>query len=844
MNYKKGSFSKKSSTVSLMVTALLIGGCGGSDLTTDSDQNEASSAADEAQTDTDFFGDQANTLGGFSVLVRSAEDSSVVQNGRVRLYHADTGELIGESTTNLSGTARFDNITSGAYYNLSVSHPDYTTTDYPLPRALESDKTTGVEIVLSAITASEEFAADEGGTIEPQNADGATVTVPPNAFVGSSGGPVSGSIRVSFSNLDEASSVIPDHIYESAQSELPGGERDLLFTYGATDISFFDSETGEALQLADDITARIIVPLYVQTYQDGTDIEVGDSIGMWFIDKTTGIWTKEADGIVIENDASPTGLALQADVTHFTAYGAADPTYSTQHNIITAEIDYDPGGEGVKSLRASCVSAVLYYNTDVTLQTFPVVVCDDETKDQNFTTDFGGAEQGMTQFCIDYQLNSDNRLAEGYNPRTFSMGHALNNVGPIQTECYNETSDDIIPFVVGGQDGVHATVTFDLDEQNLVWDYDHTYTLLGTPQEELPGCVGNCLGGFYGGHIDVDTYTSLNEKSDHHDHEYDDDVDLTYVDYLNINNKSVTVCGQSFSPLGSGSTSQIQLSDVIDCDQKFVVLMNNADLSSSGILQIGENSWNVVEYQRVVHEALANWDPTTSASPQTLVDGSTMNLAVSLNDIIASGGTFRLSFSSLSLGLGGVHPTNTGEVKDQNDYELRLRGDQQSNGALDAADDGRRRDGSLMMQLIALEAFDTSNALSKVEVQTPHDMPDSMSVYDENGATITVQLRENGTTYGGLVVAADQSSHFLYSTTTFWHYDGDSWSKSGWVGDSESEIAALREAWYEGNVKDDLVSLGIDTDLAGALVTVQNRCNADASDPACDYLGVLQALTR
>ena len=461
------------------------------------------------------------------------------------------------------------------------------------------------------------------------------------------------------------------------------------------------------------------------------------------------------------------------------------------------------------------------------------------TKTQSLSLELDNNGQELTEFCLQFQLNREITDTE-YDDFTFSMGNALNNVGPIRTECYNEYDLDIIRYLEEGQDGVHATVTFELGKLADEWTYEHSFTILGEPTTNPPGCEGNCSGGFFGGHIDVDTFTELGEDSDVHDHEYDDDVDLTYVDYLNINNEDLTVCGQSFSKVGSGSTSQIRLQDEVECDKKFIILLNNADLSKSGILQIGTRFWNVVDYQKAVHQALINWDPTSGLPLQTTINGEPIELSVSINDLVNNGGTLRLLFTSLSLGLAGVHPTNTGEVVDGNDYPKRIRGDQSGTASID----GRRRDGALMMQLIDLAAFNDANPLSKLEIQTPQDMADSIAVFDENGVEKTIQMRENGITYGGLVVAPSMSEYFIYSSTTFWHYDGDSWSDSGWIDDSSNAFESIKNEWYEDNIQSDLQDLGITGDLAQALVQVQAMCDTDNNHGACDYLDILIELNK
>ena len=154
--------------------------------------------------------------------------------------------------------------------------------------------------------------------------------------------------------------------------ETTNGDTELLSAYGATDFTFFEDSTDEDLQLNEGVVATIIIPIYVRTYEDGTPISVGDIMGIWYMNDQTGLWKKESDGVVIAHANSPTGLALQGEVTHFTTYMAGNPSTFSQKNIITGDISYVPG-EGIRHLRAQCMSVKLY--TNVSERAFPLVLC-------------------------------------------------------------------------------------------------------------------------------------------------------------------------------------------------------------------------------------------------------------------------------------------------------------------------------------------------------------------------------------------------------------------------------------------------------------------------------------
>jgi hypothetical protein len=123
-------------------------------------------------------------------------------------------------------------------------------------------------------------------------------------------------------------------------------------------------------------------------------------------------------------------------------------------------------------------------------------------------------------------------------------------------------------------------------------------------------------------------------------------------------------------------------------DQKFIVVLANADLSNGGTLQIGCRSWNVTEYQDMVTEQL---EKKSGFNPANLVDDNNISLVFTLESIAAGnvadgssdGGncallnednglskkeTLRIGFNSLSILKGGIHGTRSQCVLGLHDY--------------------------------------------------------------------------------------------------------------------------------------------------------------------------------
>ncbi|RXJ72822.1 hypothetical protein CS022_13265 [Veronia nyctiphanis] len=82
-------------------------------------------------------------------------------------------------------------------------------------------------------------------------------------------------------------------------------------------VEFHFTANGEEIDLAPGATADVTIPIYTATYPDGSNINIGDSVPLWSLNEDTGIWTQEGNGTVIASSDSPTALAFEATVSHF-----------------------------------------------------------------------------------------------------------------------------------------------------------------------------------------------------------------------------------------------------------------------------------------------------------------------------------------------------------------------------------------------------------------------------------------------------------------------------------------------------------------------------------------------
>jgi hypothetical protein len=153
--------------------------------------------------------------------------------------------------------------------------------------------------------------ASAGGTLSGR--DGASITVPANAFVDAAGNPVTGPVQISITPVD---------VTQAGAGGFPGsfsgiqtdGTETAIVSLGVEE--FIPTVSGAKVQLAAGKSATISIPIYAAKKLDGTVVAVGDSIALWSLDETTGIWIQEGMGQVVASADSPSGLALSAVVSH------------------------------------------------------------------------------------------------------------------------------------------------------------------------------------------------------------------------------------------------------------------------------------------------------------------------------------------------------------------------------------------------------------------------------------------------------------------------------------------------------------------------------------------------
>jgi hypothetical protein len=155
-------------------------------------------------------------------------------------------------------------------------------------------------------------AIESGGSASGR--DGVKVTFPAGALVTAAGNAVTGTVQMQMTPVDVTA--IDAGAFPGAFEGTPsGGVRSAIMSYGTAEL--LPLQDGQRLDLAAGKTAQIELPIYAGVHQDGSAVAIGQTIALWSLNASTGVWTQEGTGTVVVSTASPTGKALRATITHF-----------------------------------------------------------------------------------------------------------------------------------------------------------------------------------------------------------------------------------------------------------------------------------------------------------------------------------------------------------------------------------------------------------------------------------------------------------------------------------------------------------------------------------------------
>ncbi len=299
----------------------------------------------------------------------------------------------------------------------------------------------------------------------------------------------------------------------------------------------------------------------------------------------------------------------------------------------------------------------------------------------------------------------------------------------------------------------------------------------------------SCPSAFLGGHIDVQTYhrdVPLGGEPTGNTDAYDTKTWRVWIDFFDLYNLyRLGVPGQDSPPVvrpedkcepldmqrtvlnqvsinstgvksycKNDSTVPNPIASGIDSSEEFVVLVANADLSPGSTLRIGNRTWNVMEYQRQIHNALKNWNPANPADFPKDANGN--SLIFTWGQIEASKGTIMLEFDDRAIIDGGLHPT-------QPECVVTTSGNGLTNG--------RWRNGALTTQLVKRSLFTTNPAIDSVTVQLPDDLPPYVTTKEGDRVYTTIDYADDlYETVGGLIASSGSDVEHIWESTVFWDF--------------------------------------------------------------------------
>lgn len=155
--------------------------------------------------------------------------------------------------------------------------------------------------------------AESGGSVT--GALGTAVTVLGGSLVNDRNEAATGEVEARLTPLDLGDANGRQAFPAAFRGVADGGSEHALGAVAIADFRLVDE--GVQLVLADGQAAEIRLPLTAVADAAGTPFTVGQSLPLWSLDEASGLWRQQGSGEVVADAAAPTGLALQATVSHF-----------------------------------------------------------------------------------------------------------------------------------------------------------------------------------------------------------------------------------------------------------------------------------------------------------------------------------------------------------------------------------------------------------------------------------------------------------------------------------------------------------------------------------------------
>lgn len=246
----------------------------------------------------------------------SALDGSALANVRVT---PSVGSAT--ATTNAQGVARLT-LANNQTLSLVFSHASYANQVkvLSLPAGAASALVTATLIERDAAQTVADMAT--GGTVNGR--DGTRAVFPAGSLVDASGNTVTGPVQVQMTpvNVLSAPAAFPGTFLGMPEGSAAGAAPVGIVSFGT--VEFHPTQNGQKLQVKAGSRVSIDIPIYSSRNQDGSAVVLGQVIKLWSLNETTGLWVQEGTGTVVASADSTTGLALRAEVSHFSWWNCDD----------------------------------------------------------------------------------------------------------------------------------------------------------------------------------------------------------------------------------------------------------------------------------------------------------------------------------------------------------------------------------------------------------------------------------------------------------------------------------------------------------------------------------------
>jgi PKD domain len=164
--------------------------------------------------------------------------------------------------------------------------------------------------------------ATSGGVAS--GASGARLEIAAGSLVHADGSPAAGAVDVVMTPIDVTGEI--DAFPGAFTGYTATGASTAIATLGVMEVRL--SQGGQPLQLAPGQGATLDIPIFTG------GASLGQSIPLWSLDESSGVWVQEGSGTVVASAGSPTGLALRGTVGHLSWWNVDIPFGPFDANVL------------------------------------------------------------------------------------------------------------------------------------------------------------------------------------------------------------------------------------------------------------------------------------------------------------------------------------------------------------------------------------------------------------------------------------------------------------------------------------------------------------------------------